>query len=518
MDQSQENRLRRVVVVGGGSAGWITAARIAARNGTANLDGIEVILIESSAIGTIGVGEGTWPTMRNTLRKIGIRETDFIRSCNAAFKQGARFNRWTDGTANEGYYHPLNPPQSAASINLSPHWQRDQAGADFADAVDFQAALCDAGLAPKSITTPEYGGLANYAYHLDAGKFAGLLRDHSVEKLGVRHIVDDVQSVNQHENGDISSVICKINGEINGDLFVDCTGFAALLIGEVYGVPFVECSDVLFADHALAMQVPYANPDDPIATHTISTAQSAGWVWDIGLPTRRGIGHVYSSSYVSHDQAEAELRAYIGPQAEGLSARRIKIKSGHRKTFWVKNCVAIGLSNGFLEPLEASALMLIELAVDFVADHLPQNRSAMDILSRQFNTAFEHHWARIIEFLKLHYVLTKRDDTAFWRDNRDPASIPLDLKERLELWRHHPPGPHDFTHHAEVFSWPSYQYVLHGMGFEADYTQAPKLKAEQDQAARAFLSAQRAKQQALSTLPNHRQLLETIAEHGLQLV
>jgi tryptophan 7-halogenase len=518
MASENDHSVRRVVVVGGGSAGWIAAARIAARNGTANPGGVEVVLIESSAIGTIGVGEGTWPTMRNTLKKIGIRETDFIRTCDAAFKQGARFNRWTDGTPNEGYYHPLNPPQGAPSINLSPHWQREHGDTDFADAVDFQSALCDAGLAPKSITTPEYAALANYAYHLDAGKFAGLLRDHSVEKLGVRHIVDDVISVNQSENGDIAGVVCKINGVIEGDLFVDCTGFAALLIGEVYGVPFVECNDVLFADHALAMQVPYANRDDPIATHTISTAQSAGWVWDIGLPTRRGIGHVYSSNYISHDQAEAELRAYIGPAAEGLNARRIKIKSGHRQTFWVKNCVAIGLSNGFLEPLEASALMLIELGVDFIADRLPANRSAMDTLARQFNTALEHHWARIIEFLKLHYLLTKREDTPFWRDNRDPASIPLDLQERLQLWRHHPPGPHDFTHHAEVFSWPSYQYVLHGMGFEAKYAQSPRLDSEQDQANRAFFTTQRAKQQALATMPRHRQLLDAIREHGLQLV
>lgn len=516
MDSSIDGLVRHVVIVGGGSAGWIAAARIAARNGTAQPDGVRVTLVESATIGTIGVGEGTWPTMRNTLRKVGIRETDFFRECDAAFKQGARFNGWTTG--HDGYYHPLNPPQGAPALNLSRHWDVQQRTMAFADAVDFQAALCDAGLAPKTITTPEYAAVANYAYHLDAGKFAALLQRHCVEKLGVRHVVDDVTAVNQADNGDIASIDCAAHGRIDGDFFVDCTGFAALMIGKVYGVPFVECSDVLFADHALAMQVGYDNPDDPVATHTISTAQTAGWIWDIGLPTRRGVGHVYSSRHISHDEAERQLRAYIGPAAERLTVRQIKIRGGHRKTFWVNNCVAIGLANGFLEPLEASALMLVELAVDFVADRLPQRRSVMDTLARQFNTAFEHHWARIIEFLKLHYVLTKRDDSAFWRDNRDPASIPPDLQERLQLWRYHPPGPQDFPIASEVFSWPSYQYVLHGMAFETHYDNSPRLQTESDLAKRAFLTVERLKQQAFRDLPRHRDLLNRVHDFGLQPV
>lgn len=516
MDREIDSPVRHVVIVGGGSAGWIAAARIAARNATALADGVRVTVIESASIGTIGVGEGTWPTMRNTLRKVGIRETDFFRHCDAAFKQGARFNNWTTG--DDGYYHPLNPPQGAPTLNLSGHWEQVRESRVFAEAVDFQAALCDAGLAPKTITTPEYSAIANYAYHLDAGKFAALLQAHCVQKLGVRHIVDDVIAVNQTDNGDIASVDCKEHGRIAGDFFIDCTGFAALMIGQVYGVPFVECSDILFADHALAMQVPYETPDDPVATHTISTAQSAGWIWDIGLPTRRGIGHVYSSRHTTHDEAEQALRAYIGPRADGLNARRIKIRAGHRKTFWVKNCVAIGLSNGFLEPLEASALMLIELAVDFVADRLPERRSVMPTLERQFNRAFEHHWARIIEFLKLHYVLTKRNDTAFWRDNCDPASIPDDLQERLKLWRHHPPGPQDFPHAAEVFSWPSYQYILHGMDFETHYARTPRLHTEADLAQRAFQAVERLKQQAFRDLPRHRDLLNKVRDFGMQTV
>lgn len=511
---------RQVVIVGGGSAGWLAAGRIAARNAAADPDGVRVTLIESATIGTIGVGEGTWPTMRNTLRKIGISETHFIRQCDAAFKQGARFNRWTDGTAADGYYHPLNPPQAAPHLNLSGHWQRDEAmlARDFAHAVDFQAALCDAGLAPKAITTPEYAGVANYAYHLDAGKFAAMLREHCVTNLGVRHLVDDVVIVNQADNGDIASLTTRAHGDIAGDFFVDCSGFAALLIGKTYGSAFVDCQDVLFADHALAIQVPYDRPDAAIACHTLSTAQDAGWIWDIGLPTRRGVGYVYSSRHTSHDEAEIALRRHVGPGADHLTPRRIPIRAGHRRTFWINNCVAVGLANGFLEPLEASALMLIELAIDFVADRLPERRSVMDVLAGQFNRAFEHHWARIIEFLKLHYVLTKRSDTQFWRDNRDPASIPPELRERLALWRHQPPSPQDFPHQFEVFSWPSYQYILHGMGYATDYASTPRLKPEQEQARHAFRRAAQLTEQALRDLPMHRDLLDKIRLHGLQPV
>src|SRR4029079_3990344 len=165
--------------------------------------------------------------------------------------------------------------------------------------------------------------------HLDAGKFAPFLQRHCCEKLGVRHVLADVQRVNLAENGDIRSLDTPQAGEIAGDLFVDCTGFKALLIGETLGVPFKECGDVLFCDRALAVQVPYDNDAAPIASQTLSIAQSAGWIWDIGLPTRRGIGHVYSSRHISDEDAERELRAYIGPPAAGLTARKIPIGPGH---------------------------------------------------------------------------------------------------------------------------------------------------------------------------------------------
>jgi tryptophan halogenase len=434
----------RVVVVGGGSAGWIAAARIAAASPGPD---VQVTLVESPNTPIVGVGEGTWPTMRNTLAKIGVKEADFIRSTDAAFKQGARFVGWADGSQQDAYYHPLNAPIGAGEVDMAAFWAAGGAnGQPFAAAVDFQAALCDAGLAPKLITTRQYSGAANYAYHLDAGKFATFLREHSVGVLGVQHLREDVVEVEQAENGDILRLKCASGAVISGDLFIDCSGFKGLLIGGVYGVTLRDRRDILFADRALAMQVPYERPDSPITCHTVATAQTAGWIWDIGLWSRRGVGYVYSSAHVDDDAAEETLRAYIGPQAKDLSARRLEINAGQRRSFWQNNCVAVGLSAGFLEPLEASSLVLVEVAVDTIASRLPRTRDAMAVAARQFNAAFSHHWERVVEFLKLHYALSRRTDTAFWRDNVDPRSFPDGLSERLELWRAHTPAMQDFAH------------------------------------------------------------------------
>jgi len=220
--------------------------------------------------------------------------------------------------------------------------------------------LCDHSLAPKQITTPEYAGVANYAYHLDAGKFVPFLQKHCVDKLGVTHVLDDIQGVEADEAGGIAQLLTKSGTSLPGDLFIDCSGFAALLIGRHFDVPFISCKDTLFIDKALAVQVPYETEDAPIASVTLSTAQSAGWIWDIGLNARRGVGYVYSSNHTTEEQAAGELRSYL--QRNDLSYRSISINSGYRREFWVGNCVAVGLSAGFLEPLEASAIVMICLA------------------------------------------------------------------------------------------------------------------------------------------------------------
>lgn len=502
--------IQSIVIVGGGTAGWITAGIIAAKLKADNVTG-SVTLIESPNIPTVGVGEGTWPTMRRTLKTIGVRETDFIRECHVSFKQGAKFAKWVNGTEDDFYFHPLVLPQDFDNINLASHWQHNNAAQSFSNMVCPQEAICEQGLAPKMITTAEYAAEANYAYHLDAGCFSTFLQKHCVSQLNVKHILADVTKINNAENGDIASVTTADKKEIIGDLFIDCSGFKSLLLGEHLQVPFISCKDVLFIDNALAVHVPYQDENSPIASHTISTAQSAGWIWDIGLSTRRGVGHVYSSKYTTEEKAIAELKAYLKPtvkNVDDLTFRKIPIEPGHREKFWHKNCVAIGLSAGFLEPLEASALLLVEISAQMIADQLPASRAAMDVVAKRFNTTFRYRWDRIIDFLKLHYMLSKRTDTPFWVDNRDANTIPESLQELLTLWQYQPPWHNDFDHLAEVFPAASYQYVLYGMGFK---TQANHLGISSKKAKEAALNFEKntmQTQQFLAKLPTNRELLK----------
>jgi tryptophan halogenase len=511
--------VKAVVIVGGGTAGWLAAGIIAARHQPRmKAGGFSVTLVESPDIRTVGVGEGTWPTMRSSLQRMGVSETELFRQCDAAFKQGGKFVGWTSGAADDAYYHPLMVPQGFTEVNLVPHWLQDGRGASFCDFVCPQGRLCDGGLAPKTITSGEYQGFANYAYHLDAGKFAPFMARHCREKLGVQHVLADVNEVKRGPTGDIEALLTRQAGEIRGDLFVDCSGFSARLIGEALGVGFRSCADVLFCDTALAVQVPYERPDAPLASQTVATAQAAGWIWDICLPTRRGVGYAYSSRHSSEDEAEATLRRYIGAGDAQLSVRRIPIRSGHRETFWKHNCVAVGLAGGFLEPLESSAIVLVELSAKLIAEQMPACREVMDLIAKRFNDVTHYRWGRIIDFLKLHYVLTRRTDSAFWRDNVDPATVPERLQELLRLWKYQSPWFFDeFDRLEEVFPAASYQYVLYGMGFETEVlpedtvTSAPL-------AARAVRDNERIALHLQSQLPKNRELIEKIHHYGLQPV
>jgi glycine/D-amino acid oxidase-like deaminating enzyme len=512
-----ERPVRSICIVGGGTAGWLTAGIIAARHAA----GLQITLVESETIGIIGVGEGTWPTMRSTLKKLGIAETDFFRECNASFKHGAKFARWVTGDASDFYYHPLMLPEGFPSFDLAPFWMRysqeHRDAPSFSDAVCFQEAVCEHGLAPKMITTPEYAGVANYAYHLDAGRFAAFIRDHCVKHLGVRHIVDDVIGDVRSDTGDIECVRTIKSGALAADLFIDCSGFKSLLLGETMGVPFVDRSDVLFIDRALALQVPYEDERSDIRPYTVATAQKHGWIWDIGLQSRRGVGYVFSSNHTTRDAALEELHAYVGERHRDLQPREIKITCGHRQTFWKGNCVAVGLAGGFLEPLESSALVLIELSADMISSNLPATREAMAIVAKRYNRMTQYRWDRIIDFLKLHYILSQRNDSQFWVDNRDPRSIPESLQEQMQLWRYRAPGDQDFMSNCEMFPAASYQYVLFGMGFRMD-TRQQSLERDLGAAQRAFAQNATLKFRWTKALPKNRELLDKIKAHGLQRI
>ena len=522
------NTINRLVIVGGGTAGWLTAGVIAAEHSCASNDqqnSFELSLVESPDIATIGVGEGTWPSMRSTLQKMGISETEFFRECSASFKQGTLFSGWQTGAGNDAYTHPFTAPHGYAETNLAPHWQPQRNNINFADAVSPQSSLFSGKLAPKQISTPEYAFQVNYGYHLDAGKFAEFLRKHCVEKLGVVHIKANVTGVNTADNGDIASISTDSHGNVAGDLFIDCSGSRALLLGQHYKIPICDKNDILFNNSALAAQVPYNCDGDPIESCTLSTAQTAGWIWDIGLPTRRGIGHVYSSGHISQERAGDELLSYItatlGEKASaGASLRKVEFSPGHRTKFWHKNCVAIGMSAGFIEPLEASALVLVELSAGMIAEQLPASRAVMDLVAKRFNEKFLYRWDRIIDFLKLHYILTQRKDTDYWRDNCRQESIPDSLQELVTLWRHQSPWHRDSQHVDEMFPSASFQYVLYGMGFHTQPNQTVRRseQAEQKIAYRLFQENAARTQQLMASMPTNRDLINKVHTYGFQKI
>ncbi|TMP31307.1 tryptophan halogenase family protein [Pseudoalteromonas rubra] len=510
-------QVKSVVVVGGGTAGWITAAKLAKELGANDPQGVQVTLLESSDIPTIGVGEGTWPTMRKTLASLGIDEQDFIKATDASFKQGTRFINWhhEQEKGSNYYYHLFSSVVDSASFNLSPYWLLGERETNYAQSVSAQDILCDRGLAPKLITNAPYEGVQNYAYHLDAGKFATFLKAHCVNTLGVRHLVGNVIDVQLDVDGNIGSLFTDQHGELKAGLYVDCTGFSCLLLGKTLGVQYKSIRDQLFVDSAIAIQMPYENAQDPIASATHSTAQEAGWIWDIGLQSRRGTGHVYCSEFMSADEAEKVLRDYLGPRSKELSAKHIQMNCGYREKFWHKNCVAIGLSAAFVEPLEASAIFLIEAAVNMLSELFPHHRSLMETSAEHYNRSFELRWQKTIDFIKLHYVLSQRK-TPFWLSNKAPESIPESVKHMLEVWRHRPISKYDFDNIFEPFPQDSYQYVLYGMGFEPKLQNAAASYVDRAMAQKFIAQAEALRRQFGDNLPNNRELLEKVHKYGFQ--
>jgi 2-polyprenyl-6-methoxyphenol hydroxylase-like FAD-dependent oxidoreductase len=454
--------MRRVVIVGGGTAGWLSACVLASKLRKR----VAVTLIEAPNIPTVGVGEGTWPTMRGTLSAIGLDEDDFLKSCEASFKQGSRFEGWVTGGQDDFYYHPFSPPPDGEATELVAAWRELTPGAPFAFAVSAQPAICEAQLAPRQQSMPPYAGALNYAYHLDAAKLAARLSQHAVEALGVAHLRDEVVGVEAAADGNIEAVRTREGERVDGDLFIDCSGHAALLIGKHFGVEWIDRGDVLVNDRALAAQVPVA-PDSPIESQTIGTAHEAGWLWDIGLPSRRGIGCVYSSRFLDDDRAHEILRDYVARAvgenaAAELNPRALSFPTGHRAEFWRGNCIAIGLSAGFIEPLEASAIVMIELSLNALTDNFPASVEVLPVHAARFNELFRTRWDRVVEFLKLHYVLSRRTE-AYWQAQRDPATIPPRLADLMRLWRDQPPSAYDLPLANEIFPAASYQYVYYGM-------------------------------------------------------
>lgn len=508
-----ESSIQNVVIVGGGTAGWLSACVLASRRPE-----LSITLIEAPDIPTIGVGEGTWPTMRETLSSIGLEESEFLRECDASFKQGSRFDGWVDGSVTDTYLHPFTAPPTGDMRELLTAWSATASESPFAAAMTPQHAVCARNLSPRQRAMPDYAGAVNYAYHLDAGKFAALLARHATKRLGVTHITAKVKGVLAKQDGDIAALALEGQPHVGGDLFVDCSGQAAILIDRHYSTEWIDCSNVSLNDRALAVQVA-TDPGAPIAAQTVGTAHIAGWLWDIALPTRRGIGCVYASRFMDDAEAHDVLTGYVRTNLPGvdtaqLQPRKLAFRNGYRSRFWNRNCLAIGLSAGFIEPLEASAIVLIELSLAALIENFPASRGAMTLHADRFNELFAYRWNRIVDFLKLHYVLSRREEP-YWRAQRAPGSIPTRLAELLVLWRDQPPSAWDFPRIDEIFSAASYQYVLYGMNFAVP----SRLNPASDFASARLIEVKERARALVSALPENRTYfnaaMQSTADNGV---
>lgn len=502
---------RSILIVGGGTAGWLTAAYLA-RFLDIGENGISITVLESPEIGIIGVGEGTFPTIRNTLQFIGIDESHFIRQTSATFKQGIRFTDWVE-TPREGqrrhFFHPFEAPFYTEGASLISYWllQDEQSRPPFAQAMTIQNRVAQAQRAPKKSGEGEFAGPLNYAYHFDAASLAQVLAARARE-LGVRHLSGLLTDVVLDEKGAIGHVVTDRHGDLTADLYIDCSGFRAELIGRALGVPFKPSRHALFTDRALACKLPYDRPDAPLESYTIATAHEGGWIWDIGLNGAHGVGCVYSSDHLSDDKAAQILEGYTGGKSVEIGARVIPFEAGYREKQWVKNCVAVGLAGGFLEPLESTGVVLIEAAVGMIAELFPHN-GPIDAPARRFNELIRARFDNIVNFLKLHYCLSKRQEP-FWRDNADPASIPEPLQDLLDQWKYRPPGRFDFILDLESFAFFNYQYILYGMEFKTDLSPVRDEFPNVEEAEKLFARIRNFGERAAGDLPSHRELIAAI--------
>lgn len=497
-----------IAIVGGGTAGWLAANHLG--KSLQSHPNINITVIESPNVPTIGVGEGTVPAIRQSLKSFGISETELLRRCDATFKQSIKFCNWLDkdNHGQDNFYHHLFDKPQAFSIDLTPLWL-NQSEQHFADLVSVQHQVCEQQRAPKTITTAEWDAVVGYAYHIDAAKFAQLLSDNAQQAFNVEYLQQHITSCQLDQQGNISALVTQEQQLLKYDFYIDCSGTACLLLGQALQIPFISVADKLLIDSALVVQVPTAT-DVEIPPYTIATAHQAGWIWDIALTHRRGVGFVYSSQYMDEQCAEDKLRHYLADDNKQLSFRKIPMNVGYRQQSWANNCVALGLAQGFVEPLEATSIMLTDFAAKLLAEKLPVALLNMDLYRERYNQVMHYAWLSVIDFIQLHYYLSDRTDSEFWRANQNKQHLSTELQQRLQLWQHAIPLATDFFSKFEAFDLDNYLYVLYGMKFNTQMT----TKVATANVDIKPLGLQR--QYVLEQLPSHRQLLNKIALYGLQ--
>ena len=456
---AKPNPIGRIVIVGGGTAGWMSAATLAqAFQGKLS----DVILIESDEIGIVGVGEATIPPIRQFNKLMGIDEVEFVKRTQATFKLGIEFVDWKQ--KGQAYMHPFGAyGREIDLISFHHYWLRMHGLGDTtpleAYSLPIQAARGNRFVVGPNDANSIFSTYS-YAFHFDAGLYAKFLRGHC-EAMGVKRIEGKITGVNLNpEDGYIDSVTLASGQTITGDFFIDCSGFRGLLIGEALKVGYDDWSALLPCNRAAAVPCERVSPLTP---YTRSTARTAGWQWRIPLQSRTGNGHVFCSDFTSEEDATRTLMDNLDgkPLAD---PRLLKFTTGKRARMWEKNCIAVGLASGFLEPLESTSIHLVQKAIARFTGFLPTKRHD-PVSQNAFNKLMSGEYTEIRDFLVLHYKATERDDSAFWNYCRN-MPVPDSLTERLDLFR---ARARILSHSDDLFGEASWLAVMWGQGIQPQH-------------------------------------------------
>ena len=527
-----DNRLKSVVILGGGTAGWMTASYLGKfLQGT-----VQITVIEAPAIPRIGVGEATIPNLQKAFFDyLGIEEDEWMVECNASFKMGVKFVNWrTPGSgapkprryrsSTDHFYHCFGQLPHYDQIPLSHYWLYENLTSAADGRFDYscykEPPILDAKLAPR---WRDGDRATNYAWHFDAQLVADYLARFSKLKLGVIHVQDEVLDVVFDERGFITALKTKSGRVIEGDFFVDCSGFRGLLINKAMAEPFIDMSDHLLCDSAVATAIPHDDAANGVEPYTSSIAMSAGWTWKIPMLTRFGSGYVYSSKFATKDEATKEFCSLWGLEPTVQPLNHIRFRVGRNRRSWVKNCVGIGLSSCFLEPLESTGLYFIYAAIYQLAKHFP-DKHFDPVLTERFNREIENMFDDCRDFIQAHFYYSPRVDTPFWAANKE-LHLAEDIREKVAMFKAglpvNLPVAEDSGYYGNFEAefrnfWTNSNYccILLGLGLMPDRPlPALTYKTESIQGAKSvFAEVRRNQQRLLRTLPTNHEFLVKL--HG----
>ncbi|MFQ3337421.1 MAG: hypothetical protein ACI9VO_000181 [Colwellia sp.] len=451
----------KVVIAGGGTSGWMSACLL-----QHSWPKAQITLIESSNIGTIGVGEGSTPYLKQFFKKLNIAEHEWMSSCNATYKSGIEFPNWSEIPEYKSYFHPFFSPLDIETGELFFNMANEQSRGERRNAhPDYYFINTQIAQKCKAPISETYQNLdIDYGYHFDAGLLASFLKKKCLEH-GLINIIDDVNEVELSESGEVSALVTINNGNLAADLFIDCTGFSGLLIQKALNSKFISFKDNLFNDSAVAIQTP-KDSNTPIISSTRSTALSSGWAWEIPLTNRYGNGYVYSSDFISAKQAEQELKEHLNiSDQEDIKVKHLKMKVGRIEKHWHKNCLAIGLSQGFIEPLEATSLMLVQFTLE---EFIEQYTTGKKQVSQQklFNDKVNNMIEGVRDYIVTHYKVNSKSNSAYWKKCRENTNISTNLSALLNAWGNPEKFEEELEKQEDSLSYlrPSWYVILAGMG------------------------------------------------------